>query len=120
MDDSDCELDAKIKMLNEKVSEITSTNLKNSGLNKQSSFLTLNVIKSPFIYYGVIPLVILLIFFFLKPGFIMQNVTIDGKITEKRLNYKKLIIATIIVTSIIFISFFVYSYKNKKTTKEIV
>lgn len=120
MDDSDCELDAKIKMLNEKVSEITSTNLKSGGLNKQSAFLTLNVIKSPFVYYGSIPLVILLIFFFWKPGFIMQNVSIDGKLQEKRLNYKKLIIATIIVSSIIFITFFVYSYKNKKTTKEIV
>lgn len=101
MDDSDCELDAKIKILNEKVSEITSTNLKNSGLNKQSAFLTLNVIKSPFVYYGVIPIMILFIFFFWKPNFIMQNDSIDGKLTEKRLNYKKLIIATIIVSTII-------------------
>jgi hypothetical protein len=101
MDDSDCELDAKIKMLNQKVSEITSTNLKNSGLNKQSAFLTLNVIKSPFVYYAVIPVVILLIFLFWKPSFIMQNDSIDGKLTEKRLNYKKLIIATIILSTII-------------------
>ena len=119
MDDSDFELDSKIKTLHEKVSEITSTNLKSGSLNKQSAFLTVNVIKSPFVYYGAIPLVILLIFFFWKPSFIMEDVSIDGKLPEKSLSYKKLIIATIITTAIIFIAFFVYSYKNKNT-KEIV
>ena len=62
MDDSDCELDSKIKMLHEKVSEITKTNVKIGILNNQSAFLTMNVIKSPVVYYGIIPLFILLLF----------------------------------------------------------
>ena len=114
MDDSDCELDSKIKMLHEKVSEITKTNVKIGILNNQSAFLTMNVIKSPVVYYGIIPLFILLLFLFLKPSFIMENISIDGKLPEKRLSYKKLIIATIIVTAIISIVVFIYLYKNVK------
>lgn len=114
MDDSDCELDSKIKMLHEKVSEITKTNVKIGILNNQSAFLTMNVIKSPVVYYGIIPLFILLLFLFLKPSFIMENISIDGKLPEKRLSYKKLIIATIIVTAIISIVVFIYLYKNTK------
>ena len=114
MDDSDCELDSKIKTLHEKVSEITTTNVKSSILNKQSAFLTMNSIKSPVVYYGIIPVFILLLFFFCKPSFIMENISIDGKLPEKRLSYKKLIIATIIVTAIISIVVFIYLYKNTK------
>ena len=114
MDDSDCELDSKIKTLHEKVSEITTTNVKSSILTKKSAFLSMNVIKSPVVYYGIIPVFILLLFFFWKPSFIMENVSIDGKIPEKRLSYKKLIIATIIVTAIIYIVIFVYLYQNTK------
>lgn len=114
MDDSDCELDSKIKMLHEKVSEITKTNVKSGNLNNQSAFLTINVIKSPVVYYGIIPLFILLLLFFLKPSFIMENISIDGKLPEKRLSYKKLITATIIVTAIISIVVFIYLYRNTK------
>ena len=114
MDDSDYELDSKIKMLHEKVSEITTTNVKSSILNKQSAFLTMNSIKSPVVYYGIIPVFILLLFFFCKPSFIMENISIDGKLPEKRLSYKKLIIATIIVTAIVYIVVFVYLYQNTK------
>lgn len=114
MDDSDCELDSKIKMLYEKVSELTTTNVKSGILNNQSAFLTMNVIKSPVVYYGIIPIFILLLFLFLKPSFIMENISIDGKLPEKRLSYKKLIIATIIATAIISIVGFIYLYRNTK------
>jgi hypothetical protein len=114
MDDSDCDLDSKIKMLNEKVSEITRTNVKSDNGNNQSAFLTINVIKSPVVYYGIIPVFIMLLLFFLKPSFIMEKISIDGKLPEKKLSYKKLIIATIIVTAIICIVVFIYLYKNTK------
>ncbi len=114
MDDSDCELDSKIKMLHEKVSEITKTNVKSGNLNNHSAFLTINSIKSPIVYYGIIPIFILLLLFFLKPSFIMENISIDGKVPEKRLSYKKLITATIIVTAIISIIVFIYLYRNTK------
>ena len=114
MDDSDCELDSKIKMLYEKVSELTTTKVKSGILNNQSAFLKMNIIKSPVVYYGIIPICILLLFLFLKPSFIMENISIDGKLPEKRLSYKKLIIATIIATAIISIVVFIYLYKNTK------
>jgi hypothetical protein len=114
MDDSDCDLDSKIKMLHEKVSEITRTNVKSDNVNNQSAFLTINVIKSPVVYYGIIPICILLLFLFFKPSFIMENISIEGKLPEKRLSYKKLIIATIIATAIISIVVFIYLYKNTK------
>lgn len=114
MDDSDTELDSKIKTLHQTVSEITKTNVKSGSLNNQSAFLTINSIKSPVVYYGVIPIFILLVFLFWKPSFIMENISIDGKLPEKRLSYKKLILATIIVTAIIYILVFVYLYKNTK------
>ena len=49
MDDSDCELDSKIKTLHEKVSEITTTNVKSSILTKKSALLSMNVIKLKFL-----------------------------------------------------------------------
>jgi hypothetical protein len=44
----------------------------------------------------------------------MENISIEGKLPEKRLSYKKLIIATIIATAIISIVVFIYLYKNTK------
>jgi hypothetical protein len=118
----DNEIDATIKSLHEKVNQITSTSTSESTIvsldAKNTSFFPSSILKSR-IYYGVIPLTIFLLFLFWKPWFIMEDISIDGKLPEKKFSYKKLFIATFIVTFIIAMCIFAYSYKNKKNIETI-
>ena len=118
----DDEIDATIKSLHEKVNQITTTSTSTivSADAKNTSVFSSSILKSRVIYYGVIPLTMFLLLLFWKPWFIMEDISIDGKLPEKKLSYKKLFIATFIVTFIIAIGIFSYSYKNKKKIEAIV
>ena len=118
----DSEIDATIKSLHEKVNQITTTTsafVVTRNTSSESIFSG-SILKSPIIYYGAVPLTILIILFFWKPSFIMENVSIDGKLPEKKLIYKKLFMSTLIVTIIIAAVFFIYSCKNKKDVETII
>ena len=120
----DDEIDATIKSLHEKVNQITTTSTSTSTIvsadAKNTSVFSSSILKSRVIYYGIIPLTMFLLLLFWKPWFIMEDISIDGKLPEKKLSYKKLFIATFIVTFIIAIGIFSYSYKNKKKIEAIV
>jgi hypothetical protein len=119
----DNEIDATIKSLHEKVNQITTTNTISSFVDAKNasniSFFSGSIFKPKVIYYVAVPLTILLVLFFWKPNFIMEDVSIDGKLPEKKLIYKKLFISTFIVTFIIAIGIFGYFYKNKKDIETI-
>jgi hypothetical protein len=121
----DDEIDATIKSLHEKVNQITITSTSTSTSTivsadaKNTSVFSSSILKSRIIYYCVIPLIIFLLLLFWKPWFIMEDISIDGKLPEKKLSYKKLFIATFIVTFIIAICIFSYFYKNKKDIETI-
>jgi hypothetical protein len=110
-------MDEKIKILQDKVNQITLSNEKclpsSSGCSSSSFFPKFNY---PVIYYyGAIPCLILIILFIYKPMFVMEDVSIDGKFPEKRLSYKKLLVATVVATAILCVIIFVYFYRTKKT-----
>jgi len=107
-------MDEKIKILQDKVNQITLSNENRitSSSGCSSSFLPkFNVVY----YYAAIPCLILIILFIYKPKFVMEDISIDGKFPEKRLSYRKLFIATIVATAILCVIIFVYFYRTKKT-----
>ena len=113
MEDID-ELESKITQLQLKVSQLTTTTdsikTDNSKSYKSSLF---NTLKLPVVYYGAVPVCILILLLFLKPTFIMEDVSLDGNFPEKKLSYNKLFVSTIIATSIIAVIIFVYFYRTK-------
>jgi hypothetical protein len=107
------ELNEKINNLQQEVDKLTRTNEYIKPVKSKTSlpsFLPIvNLIKSRMGFYFAIPLSICVILFFLKPSFIMEN---DKKFSKKKLNYKKLLISTLILTALLAIVIFVYFYKK--------
>jgi hypothetical protein len=110
----DSEFDATLKKLSDQVSNFTSITVK-SKPNPGSGFLSKFDVKSPLIYYCAVPIIIALVLFFWKPGFVMEEVSIDGNLPEKKLSFKKLLVGTVLITAIIAIVIFVYFYRNKNS-----
>lgn len=116
------DFDATLQKLSEQVNHFVSTSNINvpdvpkiSGSNITSSckvlFSKINF-KSPFFYYGSIPLGIMIVLLIWKPKFVTEEISVDGNIPEHKLIFKKLIIATIIFTAIIAIIIFIKSYNS--------
>lgn len=76
------------------------------------NFMSKTKINS-YMIYGIIPLIILIILFFWSPKFIMKEVSIEGKLPESKLSIKKLLIYTVIFSSLILSSIFIYFYRKK-------
>ncbi len=110
----DNEFDATLKKLSDQVNQFAGTTIKNNTSDGGSGFLSKINVQSPLVYYCAIPLVIMIVLFFWKPGFVMEEVSIDGNLPEKKLNFKKLFVTSIISTVIIAIIIFIYHYKGKK------
>jgi len=110
MDDN--EFDATLQKLGEQVSHFTNTtgSTKSSG---GSSFLPKFNIKSPMVYYVAIPIFVLILLFLWKPNFVTEEVSVEGNMPERKLSFKKLLVGTVIGTTVIAILMFVYFYKNK-------
>ena len=83
--------------------------------NQNNNILSKININSNMVYYVLVPIIIIIILYLLKPCFIMTETTTDNSlstVSEKKINFKKLVISTIICTSII--SLIIFSYKYKK------
>ena len=118
----DNEIHSTIQSLHEKVNQIRSKTTTTTMLpsdEKNTSVFSGFILKSDVIYYVIVPLIIFFILFFCKPSIIMEEVSIDGKFPEKKRSYKKLIISTLILTVIIVIGIFCYSYTSKKDIQKI-
>lgn len=71
--------------------------------------------KSPLVLLAI-PVGIAILLALLKPGFVMYEVSIDGNLPEKKLCFKNLIISTIVITIIVAIAYFGYTYNIKSKT----
>jgi hypothetical protein len=107
----DTEFDATLKKLSDQVSQFTSTTI-NKPTSSGGGFLSNISIKSPLVYYGVIPIAVMIILFFWKPGFVMEEVSVEGSLPEKKLSFKKLIVGSVIITTVIAVIIFI-SYYHK-------
>lgn len=98
------EFDSTLNKLIDQVSQFTTIDRKYKEGNNLLSKINF---KSPILYYGVIPIGIFILLLLWKPNFITDEVSINGNIPERKLNFKKILIATVVLTSIICIIIFV-------------
>lgn len=110
MENSD--FDDTLKKLSEKVSELTVNNTVKNKPKMESKFLSNVNVKSS-LYYGCIPIIIMIIFLIWKPGFVMEEISIDGNLPEKRLSLKKVLFGVFIFTVIISVIIYVKNQKSK-------
>lgn len=81
------------------------------------------VAKSPFAFtfnskftYYLVPIMVLFLLIFFKPGFIKYTDIDDKGVETRKLGYKKLLTAWLIITSLLVIGLFGFNYK--KASKE--
>ena len=119
----DDDFEDKIQSLENEISQLSTvpkTITKDAKTVKKqgnSTLFNFNLLNSSFVYYGVVPCLILFFLLTLKPHFVMEDNVHDGaQQTEKKVSYKKLAIAIIISTMIIkMISvIYIFVYKNNK------
>lgn len=109
MDDN--EFDNTLKKLNEQVGKFTGNNpVKNMYHSEKNSPINFDV-KSPYLRYGLIPVVILCILGMMKPGVVVDEVNVDGIISRK-INMKKLLVATGILSIMIFFAIFLVKKRS--------
>lgn len=77
------------------------------------SFLSSFSLSSPIIY-AVIPIIVLVILFLIRPSIIMTNIVDEEDNTVETLSLKKLLLWTIITGGVLDIALFAYNYKKKK------
>uniref|UniRef100_A0A6C0H344 Uncharacterized protein n=1 Tax=viral metagenome TaxID=1070528 RepID=A0A6C0H344_9ZZZZ len=112
------DIDDRIKNLQYEVNQLTNTN---TTIKKESNPYKINTeaLNSPIISYGILPCAILILLFAWKPRFIMDDITNKTNIIEKKLSYKKLIVATIVasvvVKTISVVALLVYKNKSRFT-----
>ena len=112
---NDTDFDNTIKKLQGQVSQFSSE-ATDIEMPKSSILSKINA-NSNMVYYVIIPIIIIIILYLLKPCFIMtETTTIDvnlSNVSKKKLNFKRLVISTIICTCII--SLVIFSYKYRKS-----
>ena len=109
-------LEERIKSLQNEVKEITtSATIPVEKETKQFVF-NFDMLNSAIVSYVILPFLILAVLFAWKPSLLLEDIT--DKTNEKKLSYKKLIVATIVSTIVIktIIIIGVTVYKNQMTT----
>ena len=118
------DLDQTISELTRKVSEFTGNyvnTVSDSGiiiqspqLKYSSSFLSQISNNSGLLMYLIIPVIVFVLFYIWKPSCIQDDITVDEEFPEYKLNYKKILLYTVIISIIIILAIFGYFYKKLK------
>ena len=109
MDDN--EFDNVLKKLNDQVGKFTTnTASKNAHQTENNSPFNFNL-KSPYLRYGLIPIVILCILGMMKPKIVTDDVVVDGIINSK-INMKKLLVSTGVLSIMILFAIFLIKKRN--------
>jgi hypothetical protein len=109
----DSEFEETLQKLSDQVNKFTSTTtVSNYGNTSGRGFMSKINFNSPLVYYVSIPLGIMIVLFLWKPRFITDEVNGDGEIPKQKLVVKKLLIATVILTTVVCIIIFVKVFKK--------
>ena len=109
------DLEERINSLQEEVTKIKSstTSTTTNSIKKETNHF--DIVNSAIVSYVILPFLILVVLFVSKPSLLLEDIT--DKTNEKKLSYKKIIVATIVLTialnTIITVSLIVY--KNQMT-----
>jgi hypothetical protein len=106
------DFEKKIDSLQEEVNQITSptTSTTTNPVKEENKQFNFNMFNSSIASYLILPLLIFIVLFALKPSILLED-----KTNEKKLSHKKLIVATIVSTIAIntIIIFGLIVYKNR-------
>lgn len=95
-----------------RVNQVINTDL-HSETNISSGFMSKLKSNCVAIYFIGIPLAVMIILLFWKPDFVTEDVVNDDKITEKKMSFKRLLLAGVVSFAIILILYVAYNYKKK-------
>ena len=71
-------------------------------------------LSSSYYFYGLVPIIILILLFLLKPSFLCIESIDDEGTVIKQIQYKSLFVVTLVLSIIVLIGIFGYKYKLKK------
>jgi hypothetical protein len=98
-------IDETIRRLDQRVSSLTGY-----GISSNSNFMS--SVSTSYIYYGCIPIIIALFLAVWKPSFIIETTSIDGEYPQPHVIYKKLLLSTLVLSTMIGVAIFVYFYRK--------
>lgn len=105
-----------LKKLASQVDHATTTATSNFLIQKPESpsiFSYVKEIKISAVCFVCVPIFIFCFLWYWKPMFVMNKVHVDEYLTDYELSKLKLLYSTIIISLVIFIIYFSYSYKKK-------
>ena len=102
------EYDDIVKSINEKVN-----NISGEDINIAEKLSIFNINRS-YVYCGLFVVLTYLTLYLIKPEFVTTTDTVfDGEIyLEKKISHKKIITISLIITLLIYVSYFAYKYKK--------
>jgi len=106
------DLNEKIDSLQQEVDKLNAITEFEKPEKAKISLFNKTSLKSPIVYYFALPVTVCVLLFLLKPPFIMEKISKNGNFPKKKLNYKKLLIATILFSIIIAFVIFIFFYKK--------
>lgn len=99
-----------LSQLKVKVSQFTKSGKSYSMPNVQGILKNINY-KS-LLMYGIIPVVITIALYMCKPGFVLEEVEVEGELPQNRLSIRKFLL-TVVISSVI-LGFLLFMYLRKK------
>lgn len=96
-----------INRLERRVDDVTGTG------NSAGSYFPNFSDTSSMMYYAAIPVVVGGALVYLKPGFLMEMDSFDGEYPEHKLNYRRLLLTTMVLSAAIGIGIYMYFFRKK-------
>ena len=99
-----------ISHLKSKVSNFT---VKDDFSSFSKNNLLSEKLQSPFVLYGILPIIIVILLIFIKPKIITQKTEVEGESPTYKISLKKFILTMILILFFCYLLIFSYLYKKK-------
>ena len=67
-------------------------------------------------YYAGIPIAFLIVLYLWKPSFVLEEVSIEGEMPVKKISFKKTLISSVVLSTIVIIIILFFSIYKPKTS----
>lgn len=111
------DFDKTLQKLSEQVNQFSGIKNNNTTLYaSQTTSLPLILGDKKYYYYLGVPIAFLVILYLCKPGFVMEEISVNGDIPTKKISIKKLFISSIVLSIILIVAIlFINVYKGKSS-----
>ena len=74
-----------------------------------------SIIKPPYIYCAILPIIIFILIIYVKPGFVKKAVRVSDDSNELKYvtDFKKILISTVIISAILCFAFYYFILRKK-------